>query len=185
MIKHQLQLKKDQIQNEYCQETPKKATEESFNELHYLVTEDFLRRIRSGEATTQDLKAACDWLKTNDITGVAYEGSPLDKLNKLLPTVDDVTRKEESLWQKLLNTTKKNPKARKKRLKQQAKYNKTRKVYHLESMQTNLIENLELMATVTEWMPPIIRVVKPKAEHKSHLLTEEADLKLKNDPITT
>ena len=67
---------------------PKKATEESFNELHYLVTEDFLRRIRSGEATTQDLKAAADWLKTNDITGVAYEGSPLDKLNKLIPTVD-------------------------------------------------------------------------------------------------
>ena len=67
---------------------PKKATEESFNELHYLVTEDFLRRIRSGEATTQDLKAACDWLKTNDITGVAFDGSPLDQLNKLLPTVD-------------------------------------------------------------------------------------------------
>ena len=67
---------------------PKKATEESFNELHYLVTEDFLRRIKSGEATTQDLKAACDWLKTNDITGGAFDGSPLDKLNKLLPTVD-------------------------------------------------------------------------------------------------
>ena len=67
---------------------PKKATEDTFNELHYLVTEDFLRRIRSGEATTQDLKAACDWLKTNDITGVAYEGSPLDKLNKLIPQVD-------------------------------------------------------------------------------------------------
>ena len=67
---------------------PRKATEESFNELHYLVTEDFLRRIKSGEATTQDLKAACDWLKTNDITGVAYDGSPLDKLSKILPTVD-------------------------------------------------------------------------------------------------
>ena len=67
---------------------PKKATEESFNELHYLVTEDFLRRIKSGEATVQDLKAVCDWLKTNDITGVAYEGSPLDKLNKIIPTVD-------------------------------------------------------------------------------------------------
>ena len=67
---------------------PKKATEDKFNELHYLVTEDFLRRIRSGEATTQDLKAACDWLKTNDITGVAYEGSPLDKLNKIMPVVD-------------------------------------------------------------------------------------------------
>ena len=58
----------------------KKAAEEKFNELHNLVTEDFLQRVRSGQATTQDLKAACDWLKTNDITGVAYEGSPMDKL---------------------------------------------------------------------------------------------------------
>ena len=67
---------------------PKKATEDKFNELHNLVTEDLLRSIRSGEASTADLKAACDWLKTNDITGVAYDGSPLDKLNKILPTVD-------------------------------------------------------------------------------------------------
>ena len=67
---------------------PKKATEDKFNELHNLVTEGFLRRVRSGEASTADLKAACDWLKTNDITGVAYEGSPLDKLNKILPTVN-------------------------------------------------------------------------------------------------
>ena len=66
----------------------KKATEQQFNELHGLVTADFLKRIKSGEATTQDLKAACDWLKTNDITGVAYEGSPLDKLNKILPKID-------------------------------------------------------------------------------------------------
>ena len=65
-----------------------KAAEEKFNELHNLVTEDFLKRVRSGEATTQDLKAACDWLKTNDITGVAYEGSPMDKLTKLMPTID-------------------------------------------------------------------------------------------------
>ena len=57
----------------------KKAAEEKFNELHNLVTEDFLKRIRSGEASTQDLKAACDWLKINDITGVAYEGNHLDK----------------------------------------------------------------------------------------------------------
>ena len=65
-----------------------KATEKHFNELHGLVTTEFLKRVKSGEATTQDLKAACDWLKTNDITGVAYEGSPLDKLNKILPKVD-------------------------------------------------------------------------------------------------
>ena len=85
---------------------PKKATEDSFNELHYLVTEDFLRRIKSGEATTQDLKAACDWLKTNDITGVAYEGSPLDKLNRLLPTVDPSLVQRKVYGKKLLNTTK-------------------------------------------------------------------------------
>jgi len=66
----------------------KKAAEEKFNELHNLVTEDFLKRVRSGEATTQDLKAACDWLKTNDITGVAYEGSPLDKLASVMPKID-------------------------------------------------------------------------------------------------
>ena len=66
----------------------KKATEQQFNELHGLVTADFLKRIKSGEATTQDLKAACDWLKTNDITGVAYDGTPLDQLAKVIPNVD-------------------------------------------------------------------------------------------------
>ena len=65
-----------------------KAAEEQFNELHNLVTEDFLKRVRSGEATTQDLKAACDWLKANDITGVAYEGNPLDKLANVMPKID-------------------------------------------------------------------------------------------------
>ena len=65
-----------------------KATETQFNELHNLVTTEFLKRVKSGEATTQDLKAACDWLKTNDVSGVAYEGNPLDKLNKIMPKVD-------------------------------------------------------------------------------------------------
>ena len=66
----------------------KKATEEQFNELHQLVTTEFLNRVKSGEATTQDLKAACDWLKTNDISGVAYDGSPLSKLARVLPEID-------------------------------------------------------------------------------------------------
>ena len=65
-----------------------KASEDAFNELHQLVTKEFLARVKSGEASTQDLKAACDWLKTNDISGVAIEGSPLDKLARLIPTVD-------------------------------------------------------------------------------------------------
>ena len=66
----------------------KKATEDQFNELHNLVTKQFLSRIKSGEATTADLKAACDWLKTNDISGVAMEGNPLDKLASIMPKVD-------------------------------------------------------------------------------------------------
>ena len=66
----------------------KKATEDQFNELHNLVTTEFLNRIKSGEATAQDLKAACDWLHKNDISGVAYEGNPLVKLSSVLPRVD-------------------------------------------------------------------------------------------------
>ena len=68
--------------------TNRKATEDQFNELHNLVTNEFLKRIKSGEATAQDLKAACDWLHKNDISGVAYEGNPLDKLSTILPKVD-------------------------------------------------------------------------------------------------
>ena len=66
----------------------KKATEEQFNELHQLVTKEFLDRVKSGKATTQDLKAACDWLKSNDVSGVAYEGNPLSKLAQVLPEID-------------------------------------------------------------------------------------------------
>ena len=66
----------------------KKASEDQFNELHNLVTSEFLARVKSGEASTQDLKAACDWLSKNDISGVAMEGNPLDKLAAIIPTID-------------------------------------------------------------------------------------------------
>ena len=66
----------------------KKATEDMFNELHNLVTTEFLNRIKSSEATAQELKAACDWLAKNDISGVAYDGNPLDKLATVMPKVD-------------------------------------------------------------------------------------------------
>ena len=66
----------------------KKATEDQFNELHNLVTKEFLKRIKAGEASTQDLKAACDWLAKNDISGVAMEGNPLSKLASIMPSVE-------------------------------------------------------------------------------------------------
>lgn len=65
-----------------------KATEDMFNELHNLVTKEFLARIKSGEATTQDLKAACDWLAKNDISGIAFDGNSLDKLATIMPKID-------------------------------------------------------------------------------------------------
>jgi hypothetical protein len=66
----------------------KKASEDMFNELHNIVTQELLNRIKSGEASTADLKAACDWLSKNDISGVAYDGNPLDKLATIMPKVD-------------------------------------------------------------------------------------------------
>ena len=79
----------------------KRATEDQFNELHNLVTTEFLKRVKSGEASTQDLKAACDWLKTNDISGVAMEGSALATLAAVMPKVDP-----ELVQQRLYGTRK-------------------------------------------------------------------------------
>ena len=70
----------------------KRASEESFEELHALLTNEITSRIKSGEATTADLRAAIDWLKVNDVTGVAVVGSPLAGLAGLIPELsfDDV-----------------------------------------------------------------------------------------------
>jgi hypothetical protein len=66
-----------------------RANEDQFNQLHGLVTRELISRIKSGEATTQDIKAACDWLHKNNITGVATSGSPLAALLQALPDVDE------------------------------------------------------------------------------------------------
>lgn len=66
----------------------KKATEDMFNDLHNIVTSELLSRMKSGEATTADIKAAIEWLHKNDISGCAYDGNPLDKLANIMPTID-------------------------------------------------------------------------------------------------
>ena len=70
----------------------KRASEDLFDELHSLLTTELVGRIRSGEATTADLRAAIDWLAKNDITGVAVDGSPLASLMGMIPdlTFDEV-----------------------------------------------------------------------------------------------
>jgi hypothetical protein len=65
-----------------------RANEEQFNELHGLVTTELITRIKSGEATTQDLKAAADWLAKNNITGVPTIGSPLASLFASMPELE-------------------------------------------------------------------------------------------------
>ena len=55
----------------------------------------------------------------------------------------------------------------------------------LEVMQTNLIGNLVPMEMVMGKTLLTIRGALPKADSKVHLLTEKADSKYVNDPITT
>jgi hypothetical protein len=70
-----------------------RANEDQFNELHGLVTNELIMRIKSGTATTQDIKAAADWLAKNNITGVPVLGSPLATLfNSLELEMEDVER---------------------------------------------------------------------------------------------
>lgn len=66
----------------------KRATEDQFDELHRLVTETLIAKIKSGEAGPADIKAATDWLHKNSITGVAVEGSPLANLLDTMPEID-------------------------------------------------------------------------------------------------
>jgi orotate phosphoribosyltransferase-like protein len=70
----------------------KRASEDLFDELHSMLTVEIIDRIKSGEATTADLRAAIDWLKVNGITGVAVSGSPLAALMANIPdlTFDEV-----------------------------------------------------------------------------------------------
>ena len=65
-----------------------KAKEERFNHLHNILTEELITRIEPGEANPQELKAAIEWLHKNDISGVAMEGNPLDKLANIMPKID-------------------------------------------------------------------------------------------------
>ena len=70
-----------------------RANEEAFNELHGLVTNELIGRIKSGTASTQDIKAAADWLAKNNITGVPVLGSPLATLfSSLELELEDVER---------------------------------------------------------------------------------------------
>ena len=66
----------------------KRTPEAAFNELHELISVELMERIKTGEASTADLRAAIEWLKVNGITGVAVENSPLSSLAGVIPELD-------------------------------------------------------------------------------------------------
>lgn len=66
----------------------KRASEDQFDVLHSLVTVELIQRIKSGEASTADIRAAIEWLSKNDITGVPIAGSPLAALKGVIPELD-------------------------------------------------------------------------------------------------
>jgi hypothetical protein len=58
-------------------------------QIHQVLAEELLGRLKSGEATTQDLNVARQFLKDNGITGVATDDkgaqNPLGALATILP----------------------------------------------------------------------------------------------------
>ena len=70
----------------------KRASEDQFDMLHSLVTVELTQRIKSGEASTADIRAAIEWLSKNYITGVPVTGSSLASLMGSIPelTFEDV-----------------------------------------------------------------------------------------------
>jgi hypothetical protein len=62
-------------------------------DLHALLCDELVRRIRSGEASPTDLNVARQMLKDNCIDQAALEGTPVLRLAQTLPFDDEVNRK--------------------------------------------------------------------------------------------
>jgi ABC-type Zn uptake system ZnuABC Zn-binding protein ZnuA len=58
-------------------------------ELQDLLIEEFLLRVKSGEASTADLSTVRQFLKDNNVSAVVTESSPLHELVNSLPFHDD------------------------------------------------------------------------------------------------
>ena len=58
-------------------------------ELQDLLIDEFLLRVKSGEASTADLSTVRQFLKDNNVSAVVTESSPLHELVNSLPFHDD------------------------------------------------------------------------------------------------
>jgi len=57
-------------------------------ELHLSTAECLLDRVKSGEATAQELAVACKFLRDNGIDAVLSEGTPITQLAVAMPFED-------------------------------------------------------------------------------------------------
>lgn len=62
---------------------------EKLYELQDLLIEEFLMRVKSGEATTADLSTVRQFLKDNNVSAVVTDDSPLQDLVNALPFHDE------------------------------------------------------------------------------------------------
>jgi hypothetical protein len=62
-----------------------RATEDLLGQLHAAVAKDLLNKVKSGEASAQELNAAIKFLKDNGIELLSEPGDDLDKLANSLP----------------------------------------------------------------------------------------------------
>lgn len=68
---------------------PKKPDDALLNEMHGVLTQQLLARIKSGEATAADFNVARQLLKDNNIQAVPVKDSPLQKLTDAIPEFED------------------------------------------------------------------------------------------------
>lgn len=59
------------------------------NEMHGVLTQKLLDRIKSGDATAADFNVARQLLKDNNIQAVPVKDSPLQKLTDAIPAFED------------------------------------------------------------------------------------------------
>lgn len=68
----------------------KKATPDLLNQLHGLVAQDLIDKIKSGDATAQELSAAIKFLKDNHVEGDIQNNPQLKELtNTIFPDFQD------------------------------------------------------------------------------------------------
>jgi hypothetical protein len=69
---------------------------EALRNLHTEIANDLLRRVKTGDATAQELAVAIKFLANNHIEAVTKPGSKLDQLHKSLPVFDDDAEEQVS-----------------------------------------------------------------------------------------